>query len=123
MSSKEDKLGLIDISPTAVATISSQAINQCYGVVGMSSKNLVNGIAHLLSRDSRRGIDVHITDDEIIVDVYVIVEYGVNIRAVAESIQHTVTFHVEKTLGLPVTAVNVFVQGLRMNQQRNTKHS
>ena len=117
MSNKNDKLGTIDISPTAVATISNQAINQCYGVVGMASKNLVNGIAHVLSRDSRRGIGVTIEDDKITIDVYVIVEYGVRIRAVAESIQHTVTFHVEKALGLPVAAVNVYVQGLRMNRQ------
>jgi uncharacterized alkaline shock family protein YloU len=33
------------------------------------------------------------------IDVYVIVEYGVRIRTVAESIQNTVKFHVEKALG------------------------
>lgn len=111
--------GMIDISPTAVATIANQAINQCYGVVGMANKNIVNGIAGLLSRDSRRGIDISFESDEIIIDVYVIVEYGVRIRAVAESIQHTVKFHVEKALGLPVQAVNVYVQGLRLNKDRS----
>lgn len=117
---EEDKsLGEIDISTTAVTTITYQAINQCYGVVGMASKSLVNGIANMLSRDGRRGIDVTISDGEVEIDLYVIVEYGVNIRAVAESIQHTVKFHVEKALGLPVAAVNVFVQGLRMNKEQS----
>lgn len=116
MPQKEDKFGMIDISATAVATIANQAINQCYGVVGMANKNLVNGIANLLSRDSHRGIDVSVENDEIIVDVYVIVEYGVRIRAVAESIQQTVKFHVEKALGMPVQAVNVYVQGLRLSK-------
>jgi len=116
MPQKEDKFGMIDISETAVATIANQAINQCYGVVGMANKNLVNGIANLLSRDSHRGIDVSVENDEIIVDVYVIVEYGVRIRAVAESIQRTVKFHVEKALGMPVQAVNVYVQGLRLSK-------
>ena len=51
-------------------------------------------------------------------DVYVIVEYGVRIRVVAESIQNTVKFHVEKALGLPVHAVNVYVQGLRMSDRQ-----
>ncbi len=119
MPEKEEQLGKIDISPTAVSTIASRAINQCYGVVGMANKNLVNGIANVLSRDSKRGIDVTIDkDNRIIIDVYVIVEYGVRIRAVAESIQHTVKFHVEKSLGLPVEEVNVFVQGLRMNPDK-----
>jgi uncharacterized alkaline shock family protein YloU len=120
MPTKEESLGKIDISPTAVATIASQAVNQCYGVVGMANKNLVDGIAHTLSRDSRRGIDVHFEEDKIVVDVYVIVEYGTRIRIVAESIQNTVKFHVERTLGIPVQAVNVFVQGLRFSNGKNS---
>lgn len=118
MTKREEPLGNIDISPATVATIANQAVNQCYGVVGMSSKNLVNGIANLLSRDGRRGLEVHFEQNEIVIDVYVIVEYGVRIRAVAESIQHTVKFHVEKTLGLPVQAVNVYVQGLRQSKEK-----
>jgi uncharacterized alkaline shock family protein YloU len=115
---KEDSRGKIDISSATIATITNQAVNQCYGVVGMASKNLVNGIAQLLSRDNRRGVEIKVQGDRIEIDVYVIVEYGVRIRAVAESIQHTVKFHVEKTLGLPVHAVNVYVQGLRMSENQ-----
>jgi uncharacterized alkaline shock family protein YloU len=117
MPTKNESLGQIDISPTAIATIANQAINQCYGVVGMASKNIVDGIARLLTRDGRRGIDVHMADDEIIIDIYVIVEYGVRIRTVAESIQNTVKYHVENVLGLPVGEVNVFVQGLRLSNR------
>lgn len=116
---QEGTLGVIDISTTAVTTIANQAVNQCYGVVGMANKNLANGIANLLSRDSKKGIDVRIENNEISVDVYVIVEYGVRIRAVAESIQHTVKFHVEKALGMTVSEVNVFVQGLRMGKENS----
>lgn len=117
MPKKEESLGQIDISSAAIATIANQAINQCYGVVGMASKNLVDGIARLLARDGRRGIDVHMVNDEIIIDVYVIVEYGVRIRTVAESIQNTVKYHVENVLGLTVGEVNVFVQGLRLSNR------
>jgi uncharacterized alkaline shock family protein YloU len=114
----EDSRGRIDISSATIATITNQAVNQCYGVVGMASKNLVNGIAQLLSRDNRRGVEIRVEGDQISIDVYVIVEYGVRIRTVAESIQQTVKFHVEKTLGLPVHAVNVYVQGLRMSDNQ-----
>ena len=118
MTNNPNPLGEIDISPTTIASIVSQAINQCYGVVGMAHKNLVNGIATLLSSDRRRGIEVFFNDKQIEINVYVIVQYGVRIKAVAESIQHTVKFHVEKTLGLPVYAVNVYVQGLRLNEEQ-----
>lgn len=115
---KEDSQGIIDISSAAIATIVSQAVNQSYGVVGMSSKNLVGGIAQLLSRDNRRGIEVSVNGDQIVIDIYVIVQHGVRIRTVAESIQQTVKFHVEQALGLPVHAVNIYVQGLRMSDQQ-----
>ncbi|MEM7802653.1 MAG: Asp23/Gls24 family envelope stress response protein [Chloroflexota bacterium] len=105
--------GQIDISTTAIASIVSHAVNQCYGVVGMANKSIVNGIAQLLAGDSNKGIDVTINDSEVVVDVYVIVEYGIRIRAVAESIQNTVKFNVEKALNREVNAVNVFIQGLR----------
>ncbi|MFW6063305.1 MAG: Asp23/Gls24 family envelope stress response protein [Chloroflexota bacterium] len=117
MTTSEESLGKIDISPSTVATIATRSVHQCYGVVGMASRNLVDGIAHLLSRDSRRGIDVSFEDGEIVVDVYVIVEYGTRIRVVAQSIQNTVKFHVEKALGTPVKAVNVYVQGLRVSNE------
>ena len=120
MTNNDNPLGEIDISPATIASIVSQAINQCYGVVGMAHKNLVNGIATLLSSDRRRGIEVFFNDNHIEINVYVIVQYGVRIKAVAESIQDTVKFQVEKTLGLPVYAVNVYVQGLRLSKEEES---
>ena len=117
MTSRDNPLGEIDISPATIASIVSQAISQCYGVVGMAHKNLVNGIATLLSSDRRRGIEIFYENNQIEINVYVIVQYGVRIKAVAESIQDTVKFQVERTLGLPVYAVNVYVQGLRLSEE------
>ena len=62
MPTRDESLGQVDISSTAVATIANQAINQSYGVVGMASKNVVDGIARLLTRDSRRGIEVTVEE-------------------------------------------------------------
>lgn len=112
---EHETLGTIDISSSTIATIATRSVHQCYGVVGMSSKNLVDGIAQVLTRDAHRGIDVHFEDEAVIIDVYVIVAYGTRILTVAQSIQNTVKFHVEKALGMPVKAVNVFVQGLRVS--------
>lgn len=119
MPEHEASFGQIEISPTAVATIAGEVVNQSYGVVGMSSKGFVNGIAQLLSRDSsRKGIDVHLDDESLVIDVYVIIEYGIRIQAVAESLQKAVKFNVEKAIERPVTAVNVFVQGLRLDEDQ-----
>ena len=117
MSNDQQSLGRIEVTPAAIASIVNHAVRQCYGVVGMANKNLVDGIAHLLSKDSRQGIEVTINGNEIVIDVYVIVQYGMRVSAVANSMKHTISFHVEQTLGIPVKAVNVFIQGLRISEE------
>ena len=111
----ENVRGRIEVSPAAVATIANQAVLNSYGVVGMSPKNLVNGLAQVLHPDSKRGVVVHIDADEIIIDLYVVIEYGVRIATVARNIMDSVKFSVEKSMGVPITRVNVHVQGLRVS--------
>ena len=116
MPALNEEFGTIDISTATIATITNKAVHQCYGVVGMANKGIVDGISNALSRDNRKGIDVQMQDGEVVIDIYVIVEYGVRIRTVAESIQNTVKFHVEQALGTTVSAINVYVQGLRLSK-------
>lgn len=109
--------GRIEVSPTAVATIANYVVLNSYGIVGMSPKNLVNGLAQVLRSDSRRGVDVRIDQDQIVIDLYVVIEYGVHVAAVAKNVMDSVRFSVEKAMGVPITAVNVHVQGLRVSDE------
>ncbi len=112
---EERKTGRIEISPQAIATLAGEAVLRCYGVVGMANKNLIDGIADLLQPDRwGRGVDVRVRDGEIIVDLYVIVQYGTRISEVAHGVMHGVQYALEQALGVPVAEVNVHVQGLRM---------
>jgi len=113
---EQTTLGRIEISPAAIATIASESVLECYGVVGMASKSPIGGIARLLrSERSRRGVEVHVEDHRIVVDLYVIVEYGTRISEVAHGIMNRVKYRLEQALGVPVAEVNVHVQGLRIS--------
>lgn len=107
--------GRIEVSPRAIATIVNEAVLTCYGVVGTAAKDLTSGIANALSPDSKRGIDVRIEKGQVIIDVYVIIEYGTRIAAVARSVMSVVKFSVERALGIPVAEVNVHVERLRVS--------
>jgi uncharacterized alkaline shock family protein YloU len=103
--SEETRLGRIQISPAAVATIASQAVLECYGVVGISSR----GLSEVLHRNHRhRGVEVRFLDSEsaqkpvISIDIYLIIEYGVRILTVANNVMSRVGFAVEQALGVPV---------------------
>jgi len=115
MNEENNPLGSIKISPRAIAAIAYHAARQSYGVVGLTSKNLVEGLAHVLVKDPTHGIDVNYDGQNINIDIYVIIEYGTRIKSVANSVQNTVRYHVEKALGMPVNEVNVHVQGLRIS--------
>lgn len=110
--------GWIEVSPLAIAAIASGAALECYGVVGMASHSLRDGLGELLARDaSHRGVEVQLRDGEIGVDLYVIIEYGVRISEVARNVMSLVRFRLEKALNMPVAYVNVHVQGLRVSPQ------
>jgi len=112
---EETRLGQVEITPTAIATIAGQAVLKSYGVVGLSSRS-GHSLFDSLSRDNiRKGVDIRIVDDEIVIDLYVIIEYGTRISVVAHNIMENVRFSVEKALGVPVAQVNVHVQGLRVS--------
>jgi uncharacterized alkaline shock family protein YloU len=114
MNDESNPLGNIEISPHAIATIASQAVLQSYGVVGMASKNVVDGLANMITRDPRHGVEV-VVDGDITINLYIVVEYGTRISTVANSVANTVRFHVERALGTPVGDINVHVQGLRVS--------
>jgi uncharacterized alkaline shock family protein YloU len=106
--------GDIHIAPNAIASVACRAALQSYGVVGMSTPSLASEVAAALSRDPNRGVEVTVDGDEIIVDLYVIIEYGTRIATVANSLINAVRYQVEKSVGAPVAQVNVHVQGLRI---------
>ncbi len=109
-------IGKIDISPTAISSIASEAVLSCYGVVGMSARTLRDGIAEILQvENSHRGVRVDAIDGDVAIDLYVVIEYGTRISEVAHNVMETVKFAVEKALGMSVSEVNVHVQGLRIS--------
>lgn len=81
----------------------------------MAARSLVTGLARRLAHDPTYGVEVLIKDGHILVELYVIVEYGTRISSVATSVANSVRYQIERTLGMPVAAVNVHVQGLRVS--------
>jgi uncharacterized alkaline shock family protein YloU len=115
MGEETTTLGTIHISPNAVATIAHRATLESYGVVGLAPKNLAEGLAVTITKEPARGISVYFNGEELDIDVHIIVEYGIRITSVAESVANTVRYHVEKALGMPVHTVNIHIQGLRVS--------
>jgi uncharacterized alkaline shock family protein YloU len=115
MTDETTPLGSIHISPRALASIAYHAALQSYGVVGLTSKNLVDGLTQVLVKDPTYGVEVNYDGQNINIDLYVIVEYGTRIKSVANSVSNAVRFQVEKALGMPINKINVHIRGLRIS--------
>lgn len=109
--------GKIVIAEEVVATVAGVAATECYGVVGMASRKLTDGISELLGRENlSRGVEVTIDQGEVAVSMYIVVGYGTRISEVARNVIDQVRYKVESETGLTVRKVDIRVHGVKVGK-------
>lgn len=108
-------MGEIVIDNEVVARYAGSAAVECFGIVGMASVNVKDGLVKLLKKESiSHGVNVLIENNNLKIDMHIIVAYGVSIAAVTENLISNVKYKVEEFTGLKVGTINVFVEGVRI---------
>ena len=108
-------MGEILIDTDVVAKYAGTIAIECFGIVGMATISMKDGLVKKLKKDSlAKGINVRIVDDHINIDFHVIVSYGVSISAVTDNLIETVRYKVHEFTGIPVGKINIFVEGVRV---------
>jgi uncharacterized alkaline shock family protein YloU len=110
-----NEVGSILIQKEAIASIARQSTLQSYGVVGLAPKNLFESIHQILKKDAKYGVEVAFDHEGLVIDLYIMVEYGTRIKSITNSVVNSVKYNVEKTIGIPVRRINVHVRGLRIS--------
>jgi uncharacterized alkaline shock family protein YloU len=110
----ETKNGTISVSNAFFAKLIGHAVSSCYGVSGMVAKGNQR-IRELVTRRKRPDTGIRVRGDvsSIVVDLHIIVTYGVNINAIANSIVHNVKYTVEEATGIEVRKVTVHIDGMK----------
>lgn len=119
MTGKEIKteMGKLVLSEEAIATIAGAAAIECYGVVGMAGRKMTDGLSELLGMENlAKGVSVSIDGDELYIELFVILGYGVKISEVARMIIDKVRYTVERITGLKVSKVTVSVESIRLQE-------
>jgi uncharacterized alkaline shock family protein YloU len=110
-------LGTVTIAPEAIAQIVGRTATQCYGVVGMSLRAPGpprDRVTRLLPKGKpTRGIVVRNEDGAVAVELYVVVEYGLNLAEVAATVRSQVAYEVERLTGLGVASVDVHIRDVK----------
>ncbi|HLV10478.1 MAG TPA: Asp23/Gls24 family envelope stress response protein [Halanaerobiales bacterium] len=108
-------MGKVTIAREVISKIAGLSAMECYGLVGMASTNVQDGIAQLLGRENlSKGVTVDIDNDSVILELNIIVEYGTNIHEVAHNIMDRVNYTLTKNLGIKAERIDVNVRGVRV---------
>lgn len=109
--------GNIEIHDDVLAEIAGFASLECYGIVGMASPSLRDGVAQLLSREKlRKGVTVHGHGDSVKIDLFVVIEHGANLTQVSHNLADRVRYDLQTIAGVQVDDVDVHVQGVKVRK-------
>ena len=115
MKESKNSLGKIEISNDVLSAIASFATAECYGIVGLGKRG-PNGLVELFKNEQTgKGIKIISNEDGIIVEIYIVIEYGVNIRTVVENIIQKIKYSIENLTGIRVKNVVVNVQSIKVD--------
>ena len=108
--------GEIVIENEVIAQYAGHAALGCFGIVGMASISMKDGIAKLLKGDSvSKGVNVVIdAGNNLSIDFHIIVAYGVCISTVCDNLISTVKYSIEEMTNMNIKAINIFVEGVRV---------
>lgn len=105
----------VQVADDALATVIGLAAHEVPGVVGMAPASLSEGLRRILGVSQvDEGVEVERDEDGAATRIvlHVVVAYGVNIPAVAESVVERVRYAAKTYAGIDVADVKVHVAGV-----------
>ena len=108
--------GEVLIDNEVMAKYAGSAAVENFGIVGMASVNMKDGLVKLLKKESvSHGVNVVVDENnKLKIGLHIIVAYGVSITAVCQNLIENVKYKVEEFTGMEVEKINVFVEGVRV---------
>ena len=102
--------GRIAIAPAAVAQIVGAAAAESYGVVALAGRGR---LSKLVPWGIKKGVDVELRDGGLVVELRVVVEHGLRLAEVAETVRSRVQYELERMVGLPIASLEVHIDKVR----------
>ncbi|MBY7143406.1 Asp23/Gls24 family envelope stress response protein [Virgibacillus sp. NKC19-3] len=115
--SDDSGLGTVEIAPEVIEVITGLASTEVDGLFAMRG-NFASGVAERLGKKAHnKGVKVELTDNGILIDLYVILHFGVSIPQVAQNLQSSIRQTLKSMTALEIDEINVHVVGIQMDNQ------
>ncbi len=109
MSERHESIGRIEVAPEVLVTIARFAVEGVEGVGQLAQ--VPADIARLFQRGLRQdGVLLDLSENKVRFNIYVIMSPHVNLLETSRAVQTAVTEAIDTMVGIPVAAVNVFVE-------------
>ena len=115
---QETNLGKVEIAPEVIEVIAGIAATEVEGVAAMRGNFAAGVVERLGKKNHGKGVKVELTNEGIVVDVYVLMYFGVSIPSVAQRIQDNIRQALLTMTGLDLKEVNVHVVGVTFDTQK-----
>ena len=102
--------GQIAVSANAIAQLVGAAAAESYGVVALAGRGR---ISRLLPWGIKKGVDVDLRPDGLVVELRVVIEHGLKLAEIAERVRSRVLYELERMVGLPIASLEVHIEGVR----------
>ena len=108
--------GKVSIDESVVAQVAGLTALDCFGIVGMGIVNVKDGIVKQLRRDNvSKGVNVRFDENgDIVIELHIVVAYGVSIKAVTDNLMQSVKYKVEDFTSFKVSHINVYVEDVKV---------
>lgn len=112
----------LKISEAVIAKIASTAATDVAGVASLAASSASQSVKRALGiKGEAKGVSVTVSDGEVVVDLFINVKYGVNVKTTAENVQSSVRSAIENMTGMVVAKVDVAVVGLVFETENKGK--
>ncbi len=112
--------GNIKISDEVISTIATIAVSEVNGVHGMGGSFAGDIVEKFGKKTLTKGVKITMDGNEVVLDLNVVLKYGVRIPEIAWNVQENVKKSVESMTGLTVTKVNVRIVGIEVEKDEIT---
>jgi len=121
-------LGEINVTEETIRSIVSLNLVDVKGVVA-NRRSIIKEITDMLRGDTSeneieeasRTIKVEIKDNKPLINLYIIIKYGVRIPDIAWDIQNRVKENLMKKLGININEIDIHVQGIQFPKKTQSR--
>ena len=103
--------GRTTIAPEVLLTIARLSTLSVEGVSSIAQ--VPGGFNRLFRRGESYGVQAEVEDGVVYLDVYLVLEHGINVREVSRNVQQQVARAISEMLGMDVGHVNIHIEAIR----------